>query len=145
MVLNLSFVCSLFMLWLNVKKGIFIYLSVEKSEKFFKNQLKLWLLLLFMALALLLTCCDLTEKRDLFILFWWKKVKMVSQSRLYFALLASVATMAFWMGMWRDLLSGYLDNYPDTWISRPFLLSKYPDTKKNEISKYPNIRILNKF
>ena len=56
---------------------------------------------------------------------------MVSQSRLYFALLASVATMAFWMGMWRDVLFGYFDNYPDTWISRPFLLSKYPDAKKN--------------
>ena len=27
---------------------------------------------------------------------------MVSQSRLYFALLASVATMAFWLGMWSN-------------------------------------------
>ena len=30
---------------------------------------------------------------------------MVSQSRLYFALLASVATMAFWMGMWSSTVS----------------------------------------
>ena len=45
------------------------------------------------------------RKRDLFILFWWKKVKMVSQSRLYFALLASVASMAFWMGMWSSTVS----------------------------------------
>jgi len=50
--------------------------------------------------------------------------------------------MAFWMGMWRDVLSGYLDYYPDTWISRPFLLSKYPNPKK---LRYPNIRILNTF
>ena len=139
MVLNLSFVCSLFMLWLNVKKR-YLYLpsSVEKSEKFLKNQLKLWLLLLFMALASLLTCCDLTEKRIFLYFFDEKKVKMVSQSRLYFALLASVATMAFWMGMWRDVLSGYLDYYLDTWISRPFWLSKYPDPKK---MRHPNIQI----
>ena len=65
---------------------------------------------------------------------------MVSQSRLYFALLASVATMAFWMGMWRYVLSGYLDNYQDTLISRPFLLSKYPDPKIIEITKYPDTK-----
>jgi len=47
-------------------------LTVEKSEKFFKNQLKLWLLLLFMALALLLTCCDLTEK-GIFLYFFDEK------------------------------------------------------------------------
>ena len=29
--------------------------------------------------------------------------------------------------------------YPNTWISRPILLSKYPDTKKIEVSKYPII------
>ena len=34
------------------------------------------------------------------IFFYFFKAEMVSQSRLYFALLASVATMAFWMGMW---------------------------------------------
>ena len=31
--------------------------------------------------------------------------KMVSSSRLYFALLASVATMAFWMGMWSSTVT----------------------------------------
>ena len=30
---------------------------------------------------------------------------MVSSSRLYFALLASVATMAFWMGMWSSTVT----------------------------------------
>ena len=33
--------------------------------------------------------------------------KMVSQSRLYFALLATVATMAFWLGMWSNSVSNY--------------------------------------
>ena len=32
---------------------------------------------------------------------------MVSQSRLYFALLATVATMAFWLGMWSNSVSNY--------------------------------------
>ena len=34
-----------------------------------------------------------------------KLQKMVSSSRLYFALLASVATMAFWMGMWSSTVT----------------------------------------
>ena len=33
--------------------------------------------------------------------------KMVSQSRLYFALLTTVATMAFWLGMWSNSVSNY--------------------------------------
>ena len=32
---------------------------------------------------------------------------MVSQSRLYFALLTTVATMAFWLGMWNNSVSNY--------------------------------------
>ena len=32
---------------------------------------------------------------------------MVSQSRLYFALLTTVATMAFWLGMWSNSVSNY--------------------------------------
>ena len=37
--------------------------------------------------------------------FGKKLQKMVSSSRLYFALLASVATMAFWMGMWSSTVT----------------------------------------
>ena len=46
----------------------------------------------------------------------------------------------------RDGISVYLylgirilSRYPNTWISRSFLLIKYPDTKEIEISKYPMI------
>ena len=34
---------------------------------------------------------------------------MVSQSRLYLALLAVMATMAFWLGLWCSAVSSYED------------------------------------
>lgn len=34
---------------------------------------------------------------------------MVSQSRLYLALLAIMATMAFWLGLWCSAVSNYED------------------------------------
>ena len=41
-------------------------------------------------------------------------------------------------------VSGYLDirllRYPNTRLSRPFFLSKCPDTKSIEVSNYPSIR-----
>ena len=49
----------------------------------------------------------------------------------------------------RDGISGYLYLgiriivYPNTWLSRPFLLSKYRDTKKIEVSDYPTIQVSN--
>ena len=141
MVLNLSFVCSLFMLWLNVKKKISLFtFKCWEKWKNLQKPAEVMVATTFYGTCFMIDLLWFNGKRDLFILFWWKKVKMVSQSRLYFALLASVATMAFWMGMWRDVLSGYLDYYPDTWISRPFLLSKYPDLKKIEISKYSDTK-----
>ena len=138
MVLNLSFVCSLFMLWLNVKKGIFIYLSVEKSEKSFKNQLKLWLLLLFMALTLLLTCCDLTGK-GIFLYFFDEKKWKWSHNRDFILL--------YWP-VWPPWHFGWVCGemcYPDIWIIIRILGYPdhfcYPSIQMLKKIRYPNIQI----
>ena len=124
------------------KRYLLFTFKCWKKWKILQNQLKLWLLLIFMALALLLACYDLTEK-GIFSYFFDEKKWKWSHNRDFILLywpvwppwhFGWVCEDSCYQDIWIIIrILGYLDHfcYPSIQILKNWdiQISKYPDTK----------------
>ena len=63
---------------------------------------------------------------------------MVSQSRLYLVLLASMATMAFWLGLWGSAVQ----TYQEFREPKPIGMLFYMEQEKERVSNNVNSKFL---
>ena len=144
MVLNLSFVCSLFMLWLNVKKKISLFtFKCWEKWKNLQKPAEVMVATTFYGTCYIIDLLWFNGKKGSFNTFLMKK----SENGL------TIETLFCFIGQCghHGILDGYVERmcYPDIWIIIRILGYPdhfcYPSIQILKKLRYPNIRILNKF